>query len=118
MTKDRAITLVRKLQALAAKAGSEGEAAAAREQASKLMAKFEITSADLREPDPETVGGPRRAGASSATSLEIEEVNAYLVEFERTMRVALLVEGRKRGRFADHPHVDKILAAAAKRRSR
>ncbi len=127
MTKDRAISLVHKLHALADKAGSAGEAAAAREQAAKLIAKFEIKPADLAAAPASSPGAPRTTGAGRPRGAspfggvlddELGEVEAFLADFQRKMRVTILVEGRKRGRFADHPHVDAILAAAAKRGSR
>lgn len=101
MTKDRAILMVRKLRSLADGAGTESEAENARRQAEKLQARFKIDDHDLAE----------SVRSSNAAPISDDETTTFLRDFERSLRVDLLVAGRKEGRFADHPHVQRIVAA-------
>lgn len=102
MTKDRAIDMIRNLRAISADPGATpSEAETARLQADRLQAKFKVMETDL----------VAEVKSETRESFIADESTEFLRDFERKLHVEILVAGRKKGRFADHPHVDKILAA-------
>lgn len=112
MERPEAIEWIRKLRRLGQ--GDTPEAATARKQADKHMAKHGITEADMvaaeaAETHRESSDGFVRPSGSRADMVGDE----LLVDFAKRLRATLCSEGRKRGRFADHPHAEKILRARA-----
>lgn len=111
MDRPHAIELVRKLRRLGE--GNTPEAATARVQAAKHQARHKITEAELVEAKAEQAaressGGKARAGFDNGVMSD-----AFLADFAQQMRSTLCSEGRKRGRFADHPDAERILRARA-----
>lgn len=112
MTRDGAIAMVRKLRNIADGGAGAEEATTMRANAAKLQEKFGITESDLA-----VAAAEQRVAEEQKAEPEEGDVMGFLRNFERDMRVELLVEGRKAGRFADHPHAQKIAAAMGRRRA-
>lgn len=113
MERPDAIELVRKLRRLGQ--GDGPEAAVARTQAAKHMAKHGLTEAELEEVEAEQAQAESSGGGPRFASRKGDPIGeGYLEDFVKRVRATLCHEGRRRGRFADHPHADKILRARAR----
>lgn len=112
MERPAAIELVRKLRRLGQ--GDSLEAQSARAQAAKHQSKHAITEDELAEAtaeqdERESSGSSMRSAGKTGSEIG----DAFLIDFVTRTRAQLCHEGRKRGRFADHPHAERILRARA-----
>jgi hypothetical protein len=118
MTKDRAIELVLKLRRISESSGTGSEASTAKDRAQQLQEKFSITDQELKASTRESESARTSRAPSSDGEATDDDLGLFLKDFERSLRVDLLVAGRKTGRFHGHPHTDKIIKAAQRRGGR
>ncbi len=106
MTREDAVIKTRKLLQIAKRSEEDNpddpQAKSARMHVARMQEKFGITDTEL---------APPRVVASTTGVDELDDLGEFLRNFEDELRVAILVEGRKVGRFDSHPHVQKILEA-------